>query len=99
MDERTPGPWHILPPGSAALDDMMDYHKPKYAIYTDSWGDKVRHVCFGAIEPNARYIVRACNAHDALVKACNMVFDYDENVHKNVSEAICAALALAEGDA
>ena len=49
------------------------------------------------VQGNARFIVKACNAHDALVKACNMVFDYDENVHKDVREAIRAALDLAEG--
>ena len=62
MSERTPGPWDRRMPGMVTGPDGRDIANAYYHRF--------------AYEANAEFIVRACNAHDDLVAALELIHDY-----------------------
>lgn len=70
--KHTPTPWTVNFKGSA--DIVADFGGNDIAIATiDGPKDKTHHLIHEEHQANAAFIVRACNAHDALVGACKYV--------------------------
>ncbi len=101
--------WDIVPEVGASV--LRTFDKQSYFIYAGDRNDDA--ACFVAdcgchdkSAANAAFLVRACNAHDALLAACKSLVDdfnleclcFEEGVPQGTCE-ICeakAAIALAE---
>lgn len=86
---HTHTPWKITGPssGKGTHDDGGDY-----AIVEAETGNnyivaeafsKVDHGIRYPAEANAKFIVRACNCHDALVKACQRLMENMEEIYRD----------------
>ena len=103
MDKSTPRPWPPL---------WVDKRPNSGTFITAGKALAIARISPIVKPGGAEYIVRAVNAHDALVEACNMAARYitDENIksdfsdegyayYDDVCDALLAALALVGGDA
>lgn len=93
---HTPTPW-------AYTSGIGDYE----IIYEESKGKQIGRIALLEWEPdaqqaeeNAEFIVKACNAHEALVEACKMAYDKAVStsplLFPSEIKALKDALALAE---
>ena len=95
-EQRTPGPWIIGEQSGAILaKNAPPYGNAKFIAETVN-----RKTALG--RANAAFIVKACNAHDELVAACEaLLHDYKGMVRENrrdgfIVEKVEAAIAKAK---
>jgi len=95
--KRTPGPWELNPD----IVETVEIIGPNGETIADVWN--IAKMLAGERDANAEFIVRACNAHDALVRALK---DLKEDLENNGEifktdqkriDIIQYALRLAEG--
>ena len=91
MPEHTPGPWHYISGGDGRVIERGG------AVVADCEQPQMEPA---EVEGNAEFIVRACNAHDDLLAACQYVQDHCalRGPADRAREKLRRAILLATGD-
>ena len=84
--DHTATPWDV----GASKTEVLEYNggKGPFRLIAQAWqGDQITGAGSTGIsqdeaEANAAFIVRACNAHDDLVKALKNLLDYADGMHR-----------------
>ena len=101
MTQHTPTPWQLAEnDNTIVISQQLDSDGNAYAIADVLVGNG--HKSDGTKEANAAFIVKACNAHEALVDAakfaalyCEEDWDVGAGTGKEALKKLCEALKLA----
>ncbi len=77
MAQHTPGPWSIWDEGSDSDPSYVIDAKERHSFIAKTLGND---------KANAEFIVRACNAHDELLKELGKLVTWVSKVYKRVAK-------------